>query len=603
MNGRAHLLSRAYYFAKPHRAAYNNADKGPGYGQQAGSAYTFVAAGSGGGLQTTTIVYSYDPLYRLTNTSYTGSVTATYNYVYDSVGNMTAYTETVGANTTSVNRTFNAANQLVTATDATSGTTSYYYDANGNLTRTLPPGVNAGEAGEQRYSYNQRNLLLTVTTGAGSGVYNPIAHYAYDGDGGRVQQIDYSGSQAITVTYTNDNLGLSQVLIADNGATQTANLYGLDLLLQDDGAQTRTLLTDGLGSARQEMAGSTLETATTYEPYGNVLAQTGSSGTTYAFTGEQFDGAANLLYLRARYYNPGLKIFMSRDPFPGYAYRPSTQHDYAYVSNNPVNKTDHSGLCEEIGDDACWSYAEYMYYKYNVDWEYVGELTINQMKLLEQQRMVFQRAYPPRYIGDDSKYGPPATGSITLPPSTRPLPDGISVFANVPLEPWRQYQSISVGPVVGVEYLYNFHTTKATVFLVLGGSARASSGTVVDNALVSLVYNIGEDNLNYSGNFRSLSGSASGYYGVGATIGHAWTPGDFGIYDRAYSNSFMLACGKGAGITYSETEYIPLYTVNWNTGKVTYHAYEYLWYTGDGDISRFLQKARRTTENVVEKLR
>ena len=127
-------------------------------------------------------------------------------------------------------------------------------------------------------------------------------------------------------------------------ASQTANLYGLDLLLQDDGAQTRTLLTDGLGSVRQEMAGSALETATTYEPYGNILAQTGTSGTTYAFTGEQFDGAAGLLYLRARYYNPGLKLFMSKDRWRGNIYRPVTLHGYLYVRNNPARFSDPPGL-------------------------------------------------------------------------------------------------------------------------------------------------------------------------------------------------------------------------------------------------------------------
>lgn len=41
----------------------------------------------------------------------------------------------------------------------------------------------------------------------------------------------------------------------------------------------------------------------TYSPYGEVLAQTGTSGTVYGFIGEQEDGATRLLYLRARYYN------------------------------------------------------------------------------------------------------------------------------------------------------------------------------------------------------------------------------------------------------------------------------------------------------------
>ncbi|MCA9993977.1 MAG: hypothetical protein KDE29_23515, partial [Anaerolineales bacterium] len=61
---------------------------------------------------------------------------------------------------------------------------------------------------------------------------------------------------------------------------------------------TRVLLADGLGSARVEMVGGVVETTTTYEPYGKLLAQTGSSGTTYGFTGEQEDAATGLVYLR-----------------------------------------------------------------------------------------------------------------------------------------------------------------------------------------------------------------------------------------------------------------------------------------------------------------
>ncbi|VAW32536.1 hypothetical protein MNBD_CHLOROFLEXI01-522, partial [hydrothermal vent metagenome] len=71
-----------------------------------------------------------DPLYRLTSATYTGDITATYSYVYDAVGNMSAYTETVGTETSSVNRIFDDANQLLVATDTVSGTTSFYYDGN-----------------------------------------------------------------------------------------------------------------------------------------------------------------------------------------------------------------------------------------------------------------------------------------------------------------------------------------------------------------------------------------------------------------------------------------------------------------------------------------
>ena len=186
-----------------------------------------------------------------------------------------------------------AANQLVTATDTQLGTTSYTYDGNGNLVYAQKR-VRFGFFGEG-WTYNQRSLIANVSREQG-GPARPVAAYVYDGDGNRVQQIDYTGRQPITTTYYNDNLGLSQVLIAEThsagskqAASQTANLYGLDLISQDDGAQTRTLLTDGLGSVRQEMAGGALETATTYEPYGNILAQTGTSGPVYGFTGEQFE--------------------------------------------------------------------------------------------------------------------------------------------------------------------------------------------------------------------------------------------------------------------------------------------------------------------------
>jgi len=50
-----------------------------------------------------------------------------------------------------------------------------------------------------------------------------------------------------------------------------------------------------------------------------------------------------LLYLRARWYDPATGRFLTRDPFPGLAALPQTQHPYVYVGNNPVNLVDPSG--------------------------------------------------------------------------------------------------------------------------------------------------------------------------------------------------------------------------------------------------------------------
>lgn len=199
----------------------------------------------------TDIQYTYDPLYRLTTAAYSGHISADYRYTYDEAGNMTAYTEQVNGQTTSVSRTFNLANRLVTSNDGAT-TTTYSYDDNSNLlTITTPMGL--GGVQGQGYAYNQRNLLITHST---IGAANQVrAAFVYDGNANRVQQIDYSGGQPVTITYTNDILGMTQVLLADDGTTTTANLFGLDLISQDDGTQTHFLLTDGLGSVRQELAG------------------------------------------------------------------------------------------------------------------------------------------------------------------------------------------------------------------------------------------------------------------------------------------------------------------------------------------------------------
>ena len=60
-----------------------------------------------------------------------------------------------------------------------------------------------------------------------------------------------------------------------------------------------------------------MSSMTTYEPYGTMLMRIGSSGTVYGYTGEQEDDATGLTYLRARYYNPALRLFLSKDPYPG----------------------------------------------------------------------------------------------------------------------------------------------------------------------------------------------------------------------------------------------------------------------------------------------
>lgn len=77
----------------------------------------------------------------------------------------------------------------------------------------------------------------------------------------------------------------------------------------------------------------------TYDPYGGLVASTGTMTTPLGWGGQYRDPESGLLYLRARYYDPSTSQFLSQDPLvvvSGSA--------YGYGDNDPLNTTDPTGL-------------------------------------------------------------------------------------------------------------------------------------------------------------------------------------------------------------------------------------------------------------------
>lgn len=73
---------------------------------------------------------------------------------------------------------------------------------------------------------------------------------------------------------------------------------------------------------------------------GDPLPPRGSRG----LTGERWEAYSQLLFLRARYYQPGTGRFVTQDLWPGHAYAPQTINRWVYVRNDPVRWVDPSGL-------------------------------------------------------------------------------------------------------------------------------------------------------------------------------------------------------------------------------------------------------------------
>ncbi|WP_189799674.1 RHS repeat-associated core domain-containing protein, partial [Sulfuricella sp. T08] len=101
---------------------------------------------------------------------------------------------------------------------------------------------------------------------------------------------------------------------------------------------------DGLGSI-VGLSNSTDSTTQTerFDAWGNKLAGTIPQGAQYGFTGREGD-ETGIVYYRARYLDPAIGRFASRDPIG----LKGGINQYTYVNNNPVNFNDPTGLLAKV---------------------------------------------------------------------------------------------------------------------------------------------------------------------------------------------------------------------------------------------------------------
>ena len=266
------------------------------------------------------VEYTYDDDSRLTGLTYrlAMSTLGTLTYGYDAAGQRTTLGGTyarTGLPIALASATYDDANQI-----ASFGGVSFSYDRNGNV----------ASDGVRTYTWNARNELASLS--------GPIsATFAYDGFGRRRSKT-IGGT---TTQFLYDGLNPVQELA---GATPTANLLtGLDIdeyFTRTDAAGVRSFLTDALGSSVALADGpGTVQTAYTYEPFGNVTTSGSTTNNTFAFTGREADGTG-LHFYRARYYDGVLARFIGEDP----AGISAGAHLHTYADNDPIDATDPLGL-------------------------------------------------------------------------------------------------------------------------------------------------------------------------------------------------------------------------------------------------------------------
>lgn len=271
-----------------------------------------------------TTTYIYDGLGRLKSESVSG---VTISYLYDDYGNRSTLTVT-GSSPYSIDYVYDANNMLKYETKKVNGSgsrTTYYYDDNGNQILK----------GTSTYKYDGFNQLI--------GVNNDNIKYAYNGDGLRI-------SKTVGGVTTNHLWDGTQIVADVNGTNVTARyVRGTNIIFSEDalGIKKYYLYDDHNVVC---LYGDVLKRYS-YDAFGNEQNPTSDDTNPFRYSGEYFDKETGTIYLRARYYNPGIGRFMSEDSVPGTDNNPLSLNLYTYCGNNPVYFSDPSGHIMVNGHD------------------------------------------------------------------------------------------------------------------------------------------------------------------------------------------------------------------------------------------------------------
>ncbi len=280
--------------------------------------------------------YTYDNIDRLkTLKNYKGTkILSQYSYQYDKNSNIKAINHD-GATT---RYEYDALNRLIkmnSITGETSEYKEYKYDSRGNRTQVI--GAKATEIIPGEFSYTTWEEMQDFTTNSKN------YHYDYDAEGFRTRKV----TPETTTNYYYDNNGRIVAEANGQGQVTAQNIWGNRILARKIGSNMYYYLTNGHGDVVQILnENGNIVNSYNYDEWGNILNQTEQISNPIKYAGEYYDEESGLYYLRARYYDPIIGRFTSRDSYEGGISNPLSLNLYAYCVNNPLIYIDPSGHME-----------------------------------------------------------------------------------------------------------------------------------------------------------------------------------------------------------------------------------------------------------------
>ena len=229
----------------------------------------------------------------------------------------------------------------------------YKNDKNGNQLATVNRSEIPAEAKDTSY------IDVDVTLGDNQLNDNVVNHY------NALNQLTETLTKNYKVSFTYDAEGLrtgktvngektiyvwdgEQVVmeLSKGGAVQKRYIRGNDLVYADKGENTEKTyyVTDMHGNVVQLLDESGNVTKTyEYDSFGNEVKPEKKDENPYRYCGEYYDKETEEVYLRARYYEPGVGRFITRDTYTGESDEPLSLHLYTYCANDGVNYVDCDG--------------------------------------------------------------------------------------------------------------------------------------------------------------------------------------------------------------------------------------------------------------------
>jgi RHS repeat-associated protein len=283
--------------------------------------------------------YTYNSLNQLTRTKVTqlsdGAI-KTIDFEYDAANNVTREVQTDASGSSSTTTyTYDADNKLLQV-DGPGGIAKLAYDTNGNL---VADGFGA------TYGYDKKGKLVRYSN------EKPDANYTYTYyanelratkqiAGGDSIRYYYDGSTVPTITNeAQSDAGVSYLLAGSERLLRSVRMSGQPT--------AQYLITSAKDMTAALDANLALESAYNYAPYG-AQAQGGDvpfgvKANPFQYSRQYTDAESELIYLRSRYYHPGLKRFLTRDTA-------TLLNRYNYGDGNPINGVDPTGEVFGVDD-------------------------------------------------------------------------------------------------------------------------------------------------------------------------------------------------------------------------------------------------------------